>query len=621
MEMRKHSSPVISGWKIFSDCLNRMKNVWIPLLVLLFLGGPLLHIVGAISSRQIVAAGGISRYPDSGIYFVFFAISALGAYWAAISAVSYLHKRNAEDMVLALPVKRERMFWLRNLAGLTSLLGPVVINSALIFLILRINKDIMTREFSSLFRIMIMFCVLLAASYAVIMLAAAVTGSAVDTVLYSLAFFVVFFIAAFLIINAGDRYLYGVVQPIWLGEIIVYLSPPTTFFYYVMYVMYEDVWGAEFWQPIIFWLVAGAALYWLAGFVIKRRRPEIAGEKYAGGFTSRMFCVLAVLVGGLGMMLWAGTWVWGQRPQMLPSILWFLLGAAIAYLVVYLVLRKRLTGIAKNWKEFAIPTVVSLLAVVLLFNSAGIINRPPSEASVESVEVATYIDNMVMYTIREYLEEDPSSTRYYAYDLPAGIIYDRDGIDTARLLQQQVVDSYVANEEIIGNNAHFNLTYNMAGGGTKHREFDLRNEDQTRLLYSLYTEEFIESYCPIFKLTEAGVEGITIGNWDTREEVTVRDLTEAQKSNLIKAIRKDFLAESEQYKKMSLNELPLYSDETAQTTLTILLPSGDIGYERIETIRVFAHYTHTLEWIENNGYGKYLESNNVTEVEDGEAKG
>lgn len=324
---------------------------------------------------------------------------------AALISFSYLYDKRANQMIHAMPITRNTLFFTHFFDGLMACLVPVVLNMLLIMPVLR---NAMFSRAMLTFYGYLMLATVLFYSFAVLM-------CMLCGVLYLPPFL-------FLIFMELYAFLRMLLQSV-LGNVIYGFGYSSTYYYYNNDIGKSAAWG-DYLSPLnmmskgyfayfrgvsdhklifyfnkgFYWyLPAAAVLVLLAWWAYKKRPLENWGDFLVKPWLKVFFsigitgCVMAVIY----------TWIvaYEKERHMLENMKLgnvFLVGVTgfVAYLVVSMIIRKTVHVKKKIVMVPAVLTAVGLLvgAAAIQFDFFGIANWIPDEKNVEACELRAFME-------------------------------------------------------------------------------------------------------------------------------------------------------------------------------------------------------------------------------------
>lgn len=375
---------------------------------------------------------------------------------AIISAVvffGYLHSKKQVDFYHSLPIKREKLFLIRYLSGLLIIYIPYLINCILSLLIILAFGDIAFLSLGEFFGALGRNLLFFTAIYTIGVLAGVVCGNRVihllgTGILLGIGPLLISFYAA--VMETFYQTFYSALFPI--NELCMYSSPVAAFFNPNS-------------QMIILWAVLTVLFFLLSLFLYKKRPSEGASHAIAFRYAKPIIKYPLVFISTIAMGLlfhMVGDHGSGQIGFWL--IFGFLCGAFLSHAIIEIIYHFDFKAAFGNKKGFLIFAICFfLLASVPLFDLTGYDDFTVEAADVEAISLRMVDVESYGYSSRRRQSNDYDYSRTtILYALQRDTFRDRDNIEQALALIEQVKESRVQEEEYLPGGAAVEMSTDIA---------------------------------------------------------------------------------------------------------------------------------------------------------------
>ncbi len=478
---------------------------------------------------------------------------------AALLIFNYVHSQRHAIFTHSLPVSRKANY-ISSLCGAFTLMAlPVLFNTIILIIMSLCGYGKVIGIVPSIVWMLVLLCVLFI-MFSVATLASFLAGNpfsaaAINLIIHLLPFGVAASVSLF-----GTRYLYGFSNDGEVFESINKTSPIVNLFEKLIG---NNVYGFFKNTSVWIFLAISVLLFILSYFLYKYRRIELSGD--VAGFKI-MHPILKYTVCSGAFILSFGIFTSIE----MNSFWYFLLTAmvtAIVYFASEMVLKKnlRVFHLYKGLIGFfaAAAVVLSFVAFTSVF---GFETRIPEEEKIESVAVFTSYSNDFPYVKDpEIIKKAINFHKDFTQDIPV--------LEKDYFLAEATYSADANYGEI--NRVYMNLIsfkYKLANGKELSRKYYVKNDDEYRILYSLFeSAEYKNKVTGIDKIYPDNVRSVTVNTncGNTHYDITLND----DSSAFFHALKKDI-------------ENMTYDDYISSSPLHMHLSMG-LSYEENAVQKIF----------------------------------
>jgi|GEM_PF-2093823 len=535
------------GLGLYLDVMKRHRGIAILYGVAMFIACPFIWFMDNLN--RVNYDYSVTFY-DNGLIGILL-VGLGGAFVISTVILRFMHNKQAMDMYYSLPVKRETMLLSHALAGLTLVLAPVLVN----FLLTMGIEVFFGRSSipSSVWNVLLLFLVVITATYAIIVLVATVVGTSFDTVVFGAVFHFAIPIVVGLVSLTVSMNLYGFDYPEGLTRFILYSAPS------LISVAYFSDWNVLL--SAVIWLLASIGLFALSAVAFKRRKSEFAGRALENGFLHVIVKMIVSFAGGFLMMV---IFTHSVRDDLGFALIGFAFGAAITFIFIHSILARGFKTLLKSWLQVAVLLVVSLVLVLISYTDPfGYETYIPDLSKVKAVSISEHV----------VIDERIINWEYTGSELT---FEGKEEIEAVARFHEEALN---LRDDHYGWSAR--IVYTLDSGRTISRYYNTFSEEaRQELVASIDITKIIRAH-PIFQAKK--IDSLMIvDRFDNSEDVRL-DATKQKK--LIEALRNDILNKGD---------------------------NGDAAYQcylQVDNMyfRINSQYTNTLGLLESWGYEKYTQ--------------
>lgn len=478
----------------------------------------------------------------------------------AILLFRYLQEKNAAVMMHSLPVTRKATFRSKVLAGMLTLITPVLVTGVVTWLL---RWGLGLQEFISgehLWKWVGLTIVLGLFMFLATVLMGMFTG--MSTAQGALTYIGLFLPAglSLLILSNLEYFIYGFMRDFTAAGKIENFSPLLRF----LEMNFGEVKMAE----VVIYLVLGLIFYLLAGYLYQRRQVEAASQTIAFfGFKPVFkygvtFCLM--LVGGL----------YFEQTQSQPGWMYFgyLTGSLAGYVIAEMVLRKavRIWPNLKGYLVFA--GIIVILFGAVKMDIFGFEQKLPELQEVKSI-----------YYWYGYYGVDKET-------LQANTYVEAATLETLRSLHQQIIMDKSKLQGMVNNGRstqQIMLVYQLKNGEKIVRGYTIPTEDYKQNLKAIFeSKEYKTKHYPQLRVNADQVQKLVVGSNEIGKKATIVDPQHIKEA--LAALRQD--AEAVTYEEMN-DRRPPWAE------ITMFLGSDKTLNETWNR-----NYRHFEQWLKERGY-------------------
>ena len=461
-----------------------------------------------------------------------------------VALFRFLHDRRQVDFYHALPIRRERLFWVRFSAGIL-LVFPAYLFTRLVSLAVIAGMgygsaiqwgDVLTAVGLDVLAFFLMY-----------------SFSILCTVLCGNTFFTVALLFAVLLSLTPVLWIYCAFAN-WFYPAFRAMDDIEMFSPLVVCLATEDL------KYMVPHLIAAAAALALSFVLFRRRRSERAGTALAFKPLQLPLKVYVCVVGGLGFScilnsigMYSNGGIW--------LFLFTAVGAAVLHCVMEIIYQADFRALFRKPQVLAAVTVVSLLLTAgLKADILGYSKWLPAEEQVKRIALdrlqtsfdtdAHHFANLPLYDLT--LSEDTNPETKQALLRLAEIGTQNLDIASTDFFRQEAYDALSEQLKRIGGCYSFDIYYTLSGGRSATRRYSIPITDENTALLEqvLYSEYYLRGHNAFFayeaKKAELAEKGETqkgrIEFWDARRGTLVYTLRDADKlQRLTETLKADLL--------------------------------------------------------------------------------
>lgn len=409
------------------------------------------------------------------------------AFLLGILQFAYLNHRQAMDVFGALPIPRGKMYRAKITAGIVILLTPFLIVQTGIFLC---NIGVMGFRSALLCEYLVLCFEIsqwMLVSYGIAVLISSLTGTILESIIYSL---LLLFAPVLLVMCVGgvlSQCIYGFTVPDAISSCWIYLFPFSGMLVFLdngvglantMIASRQDFWslsGNTFWASLIWFFIAIIFLI-LGWYFFRKRKIELAGQKYAGGVLNTVSCfLLSFMSGAVAYLICVSGDYYEHSILYNLRFVIFFLTTILVFVAFQLLIYRNLKMVLESYKKYlyGIPFYF-LFMLLLLTNGFGNLNKVPLADQITKVS----IDGNFFY---EYLNEN-----YYnsGAAVSEGFVTSDSElinmvVDIDRELKAQEKEKFAHSYDVI------NIRYYLKNGKTMSKRYSPFNIEKVPTLIDL----------------------------------------------------------------------------------------------------------------------------------------
>ncbi len=354
-----------------------------------------------------VMVSNMARYTEFGgsvdIYKYILGFGAYGApamafgfaIWSVMALFSYQSTTKSVSMYHSLPVTRANLFITNYLSGISLILLPAALVSALTWLVAAVNgiggAAIYIVQCFGIYALSFVFF------FGFACLCAQLTGNTMATaMLYVFLNFVVA-IFEFCIRAIMGMFIYG----IRMGGLTFEKLIPMAYLYYGRIKTVNTLPAYSGWKYLLVIAVVGCLMTAAAWFLYQRRHSESAGDIIAvrrlRPFFKYLFASVITLLLGLAFYGIIFSSLFRNQNNLAAFTVCMLGGAFIGYFVTEMALRKTLKVFKTAWKGFAVfAALVIVMMGIIGFDVLGAEKWVPAAAELESIELTVNGESLAL---------------------------------------------------------------------------------------------------------------------------------------------------------------------------------------------------------------------------------
>ena len=515
---------------------------------------------------------------------------------------SYLNNRRAMDVFGALPIFRGKMYVAKIAAGLFILLVPYLLIQTALFCLNGGIVGFVPELFGEYLVLCFEGVLWMTVSYGIVVLISSLTGTLLESIIYSLLLLFAPVLLVMCVLGVLSQCIYGFTVPDVLSSSWIYLFPFSGMLVFfengqsltnIMLGNHQNFWdlsGNTLWSSIL-WLAVAAIFLILGWYFFKRRKTELAGQKYAGGVLNTISCfLLSFMSGALAYLICVSSDY--QERSILYNLRFvaFFLTTILVFAAFQLLIYRNFKMVLESYKKYlcGLPFYF-LFTLLLLTNGFGNLNKIPQTNQV----VKASIDGNFFY---EYLNEN-----YYnsGNAVSEGFVTsDRELIEMMvqidRELKKQEEEKFSDSYDVIS------IRYYLKNGQTMTKRYSPFNMEKVPTLTKLMESEtfirktdlsFSEQLSRCDQLALYDLMG-TRETYFTREEFDFKGLREAMQQDALE-------------RKVSDS-----SRKVGRLEFSYLKSAEELGLEEqwedtsyVFPFEIYESDTHTLAFLEEKGLG------------------
>jgi ABC-type transport system involved in multi-copper enzyme maturation permease subunit len=323
------------------------------------------------------------------------------AFLLGIIQFSYLNNRRAMDVFAALPISRGGMYGAKILSGFFILLVPYLVIQTGVFCfnigVVGFVPELLWEYLALCFEVALWMLV----AYGITALISSLTGTLLESIIYSLLLLFAPVLLVLCVWGVLSQCIYGFTVPDILTSSWIYLMP-----FSGMLVFFENGWGLSnamlenhqnlwdlsgntLWSSLI-WFAAGIVFLALGWYFFKRRKTEVAGQKYAGGVLNTISCfLLSFMSGSLAYLICVSSDY--QERSILYNLRFvvFFITTVLVFIAFQLLIYRNFKMVLESYKKYlcGLPFYF-LFTLLLLTNGFGNLNQIPRAEEIAKVSIS-----------------------------------------------------------------------------------------------------------------------------------------------------------------------------------------------------------------------------------------
>lgn len=527
-------------------------------------------------------------------------VAITGAVICALQGFSYLFNKQKLDFYHALPIRRQKLFFIRWANGVLFYVVPALIFSLLCLIVLAafglFNAPMLFAVGTGFLHNLLIFFVVYHTAIFFCMLSGHILVSLGLLSIFSIyMFMIVELIPTFMSVyyTTYQNYSYG------LSGYLSYLAPA-----YLVYKLLNVTT-----LPLLGYAVIFATVLFFGSIILYLRRPsETAGKAIAFSGLQPVIRVLIVVPVAIYIGLAFGQLASGSRAFW--SIFGLLLFAVLIHMILNVIFAFDIHAALQHRKELAFSAIISVLFIsVFAFNILKLDDQIPALNSVEAVYMDLPVDNDVPYLnlqngnylgVTDYRESHAMLTGDELSKAYALLDYRMAPPPPTTTAPTTYTDA----EPPVAN---LNVRFVKSNGHSEYRNFQfIMNENSIQALADVYnTTTYKQGHYQIF---DASCDTVfdTFNAIDATENTIVRNTTHtnifsaSETKELMDVLRTDLSAFTLE---QMINEIPLG---------TVSLENSKMLYTM--DYRIYPSFTNTVTWLTDHGidFGAWKESTPVS---------
>lgn len=482
---------------------------------------------------------------------------------------NFLYSTRSINEVHGLPYTRTQIYMNYLLAGFALLIIPYVVNGVVLFILKAITSDMIQLSYGEILYTLAIFIMMNLVLFCFSSFIAVLVSSSFMHI--GLSYFILLMpsILVIVLMNAVlSQLIYGFPSFIMSGKMtlkVLQLSP-------ILFPINSGVNESNLYSTwlLIYYGCFGIGSILLSLVFYNRRKLEKVNEWVAFNWVK---IVIKVLFASMGAVFIGGLFIAIQSKAYISTIIWFLIGATVGYVIATMFLNKTIR-VFKHWKGLAAYLVV-LVAIyaVIAFDLTGYVGKIPDS------------DDIVTIDINSGITAELDAKRETQ-------ITDAKSIDQITKIHQTIVDYYKSNskEAINTNNwsTKFAITYQLKNGRSLVRE------------YFVPKDIYYEVSGMLLECTE--IADLNLAEQVDKNRIIAAELYSRKGNAFLESEElKEFIAVLERdYKNMTL-EQRLSSNESISISL-IYHENYENNNKDYFNISVGSYHVMTLDWLEKKGY-------------------
>lgn len=341
---------------------------------------------------------------------------------AAAYAFRFINIKNRSNVYFSLNLTREQLFKNRCIACLSLLCAAIIVPSAVLLAANLYTCTVKAFVISAMLYQAIGFCTLVAAGFAIGLIAAILTGSVGESIFYSIILLTSTITIPFGIDFLSSSLLEGKTMilafspgtyPCFLSSMTLVEKYPIISPFFLLtrlgthdintpgVLRYSGPYSEEIikpdvydWIPVMVWIAVCAVILVAAKRIFDRRKIEntgsVGGNKVLTGLTSFIFCLLT----------FSGT-VYGFARYLQKTALGALAGtgaAVVVFIVCELLMHRNIKDFKKSlWRLPAYAAIIAIVSVIFATGGLGYSKRIPDIEDIEQVRITPAFGDGTIY--------------------------------------------------------------------------------------------------------------------------------------------------------------------------------------------------------------------------------
>lgn len=430
----------------------------------------------------------------------------------------YMYSKSASDVFHAMPLRRETMLCANAAAAMTLIAVPVAACTLAtsVMSIIRFGFDgvIFAGQLSNI----IGWLICQFAVYAVVTLVGVLVGTVFDTVIFSGMLLLSPLVIYLLVSSVNACFLYGYAQNDM--SLVLYLSPVTA-----MPIHFAFYLGGEI-MAFALYLAVGVLAFWLAAFLYKRRKSELAQSHNTRGVLPIIGKFLATFI--IGVMFGLFFYVSGNK----TFIPWVAIMGAVTYVVAEVILARGFHTLLKSLPVGAATVALTVaLCLMPMCGGFGFETYVPEPDAVEYADITDYTG---------LFENDVNSL--YSRDWRSRVRFEAGSpaLETLNSLHKKIIENRTDEKY---KTRSFGIFYHLKDGSTVQRRYEIGigGEIGYNLLELQTQQEYIRQKSAAFNVEPSEVKTWTITSVHTGKRNSL-NLNSEKTAQLLSAIQEDLLA-------------------------------------------------------------------------------
>ena len=291
---------------------------------------------------------------------------------------SYMNKRKSTDTVHALPIKRAKLLSLNALSGLLLYTLPLILTCVISAIIITSSGLWLYIPVSQMLLWLIESVLYLSIFFAVACFFSILSGSVIVMAILTYIFSSLPMIFYAAVTGTASIWMYGYNMP---SDATFFMDISPAF--YVFRGAIDGVYAPQA-LPTVLYIVFIAVMFLLSCLLYQNRRSENTTSTIAFGAAKPIIkYILSIL---FAVLFGSGIYLMDSRRNIVSLIVGYLVGAAIAYLVIHAIIHKDIRAIKTGRRGFIVLLVIVFAgSMALTFDAFGYQKRLPEPDEVTAV--------------------------------------------------------------------------------------------------------------------------------------------------------------------------------------------------------------------------------------------